>query len=149
MNIARKTVIIVGAMTLLLVSCKNDDYGPRKESVPLIEAAAVTPSSFTFGDSITLTATVSDPLTTLTMLSYEVVAGDRTLSITIAIHPPVKQSARQRGDACKPIGNQHVEGRSHTSSNRANGKAAGVRAALPDHGQRRYCHPTPSGKRQQ
>ncbi|HHU96811.1 MAG TPA: hypothetical protein GXX67_06055 [Petrimonas sp.] len=80
MNIARKTVIIVGAMTLLLVSCKNDDYGPRKESVPLIEAAAVTPSSFTFGDSITLTATVSDPLTTLTMLSYEVVAGDRTLT---------------------------------------------------------------------
>ncbi len=79
MNSLYKLFFMAGIITLLLASCE-DEYGPRKESTPVFEAASVSPSSFTFGDSVTLTAKITDPATTLTMLTYEMVSGGRTLT---------------------------------------------------------------------
>ncbi len=70
---------LTGIIGLLLASCEND-YGPRKESTPVLESASISPASFTFGDSVTLTARVSDPGTTLTILAYEVVSEGRTIT---------------------------------------------------------------------
>jgi len=80
MNSFFKYFIIAGIFTLAFASCEDDEYGPRKESTPVIESAAVTPPNFTFGDSITLTASVSDPATELTSLTYEVISGNRTVA---------------------------------------------------------------------
>ncbi|PWD99755.1 hypothetical protein [Marinilabilia rubra] len=80
MNSLFKYFLIAGIFTLAFASCEEDEYGPRKESTPVIESAAVTPPGFTFGDSITLTASVSDPATELTNLTYEVVSANRVVS---------------------------------------------------------------------
>lgn len=82
MNMKLKHIIflLTGVISLLLISCNDDEFGPRKESIPVIESAAITPTSFTFGDSITLTAKISDPQTTLSVLTYQIVAGDRVIT---------------------------------------------------------------------
>lgn len=74
-----KFFILSGVIALLFASCE-DEYGPRKESTPVIESAAVSPSNFTFGDSITLSARVTDPATMLTALDYEVVSEGRIVA---------------------------------------------------------------------
>lgn len=79
MNSLYKLFFLTGIIALLLVSCE-DEYGPRKESTPVFEAASVSPSSFTFGDSVTLTAKITDPATTLTTLTYEIVSGNRVIT---------------------------------------------------------------------
>jgi len=71
--------MLIGVIGLLFASCE-DEYGPRKESIPVFESAAVSPTSFTFGDSITLAAKISDPATMLTTLKYEVVSGERVIT---------------------------------------------------------------------
>ncbi len=80
MNTLFKYFLIAGIFSLAFASCEDDEYGPRKESVPVIESAAVTPPDFSFGDSITLTASVSDPATELTKLTYEVVSANRVVA---------------------------------------------------------------------
>lgn len=80
MNLKHIIFLLTGVIPLLLLSCNDDEFGPRKESIPVIESAAVSPTSFTFGDSITLTAKISDPLTTLSGLTYQIVAGDRVIT---------------------------------------------------------------------
>ena len=62
--------IIIAMISVFVVASCDDVYGPKKESTPVIESAAIT-QSFTFGGIATLTATLSDPATTLTTLSYE------------------------------------------------------------------------------
>ena len=79
MNSLYKFFIITGMLALIFTSCE-DEFGPRKESTPVIEAAAITPATFTFGDSLTLTATISDPATMLTTLNYEVVSENRVIT---------------------------------------------------------------------
>ena len=74
-----KFFILSGVIALLFASCE-DEYGPRKESTPVIESAAVSPSNFTFGDSITLSARVTDPATMLTSLVYHVVSEGRVIA---------------------------------------------------------------------
>lgn len=71
--------MLTGVFSALLVSCE-DEFGPRKESTPVIESASISPSSFTFGDSITLDAQLTDPATKLTTLAYEVVSAGRVLA---------------------------------------------------------------------
>lgn len=71
--------LITAIIALLFVSC-DDEYGSRKESTPLFESASVSPASFTFGDSVTLSATITDPATILTTLSYAVVADGRIIT---------------------------------------------------------------------
>ncbi|MDH6306831.1 hypothetical protein M2459_002153 [Parabacteroides sp. PF5-5] len=79
MNSLYKFCILLGIATLLFASC-DDEYGPRKESTPVIQSAGITPASFTFGDSITLTASLIDPATTLSMLDYEIVSENRVIT---------------------------------------------------------------------
>lgn len=73
-----KIFILTGIIALLFASCE-DEYGPRKESTPFIETGTVSPSSFIFGDSITLSARIIDPATMLTSLAYELVSEGRTV----------------------------------------------------------------------
>lgn len=79
MNSIYKFLTLAGIVSFLFVSCE-DEFGPRKESTPVIEAATVSPASFTFGDSITLEAQITDPATNLTTLSYEVVSAGRVVA---------------------------------------------------------------------
>ncbi|MEA5129903.1 MAG: hypothetical protein VB074_17145 [Proteiniphilum sp.] len=80
MKLIYKIVFMTGVFSLLLISCNDDEYGSRKESTPIVESAAVSPTSFTFGDSIKLTATITDPATTLSILAYEVVSENKVLA---------------------------------------------------------------------
>ena len=80
MNLTHKILFMTGIISLLLISCNDDEYGPRKESTPVFESTAVSPTSFTFGDSITLTAKITDPATNLTALAYEVIAGNKVIT---------------------------------------------------------------------
>ena len=80
MNLIHKIFLMTGAISLLFLSCNDDEYGPAKESTPVIESAVVSPSGFTFGDSILLTARVTDPATNLAGLAYEIVSGERILA---------------------------------------------------------------------
>lgn len=79
MNSIYKIFMLIGVIGLFFASCE-DEYGPRKESIPVFESVAVSPSSFTFGDSITLAATISDPATMLTSLKYEIVSEGRVIT---------------------------------------------------------------------
>jgi hypothetical protein len=72
-------LIITGIIALLFISC-DEEYGPRKESVPEFKSAAVSPTTFTFGDSVTLTASIIDPATNLSELLYEVADGGRVIT---------------------------------------------------------------------
>jgi len=71
--------IFVTSFTALLWSC-DDEYGPRKESTPVIVSAAATPATFTFNDTITLSAEIIDPATMLSTLFYEVVSGENIIA---------------------------------------------------------------------
>ncbi|MFV0590409.1 MAG: hypothetical protein ACK5M7_03415 [Draconibacterium sp.] len=79
MNSIYKIFMMIGVAALFFVSCE-DEYGPRKESIPVFESATVSPATFIFGDSITLSATISDPATMLTTLSYQVVSAGRVIT---------------------------------------------------------------------
>ncbi|MDR1200590.1 MAG: hypothetical protein LBL58_03025 [Tannerellaceae bacterium] len=79
MNYINKFFILTGLTVCFFVAC-DDEYGPRKESAPVIESAAIQPSTFTFGDSVTLSAKVFDPATMLTTLKYEMVSGGKVLA---------------------------------------------------------------------
>jgi len=63
---------------VFIVSC-DDEYGPRKESTPVIQSAAVSPANFTFGERVTLTAQITDPATTLTTLDYTIHSGGKAI----------------------------------------------------------------------
>ena len=80
MNLIYKIFLIAGIISLLCLSCNDNEYGPRKESTPLFESMGIAPSSFTFGDSVTLTAKITDPATTLTTLAYEIVSGGKVIT---------------------------------------------------------------------
>lgn len=80
MNLKNIIVLLTGLTALLLLSCNDDEFGPRKESTPVIVSAGVSPSSLTFGDSITLSAKITDPATNLSTLAYEVVSEKRVLA---------------------------------------------------------------------
>lgn len=79
MNSIYKILMFIGAVAFFFSSCE-DEFGPRKESTPVIESASVSPATFTYGDSIKLTAKISDPATSLTTLSYEIVSAGRTIT---------------------------------------------------------------------
>ncbi|MDH6358842.1 hypothetical protein [Parabacteroides sp. PF5-9] len=96
MNSIYKFFLVAGLLTCFFASC-DDEYGARKESTPVFESASVSPASFHFGDSVTLNVTVADPATTLTTLSYEVVAENRVIA---SGHIPVDG---ERAEVVHPI----------------------------------------------
>ncbi len=62
---------------ILLASCEEEDT--RKvfpHSTPVIESAAINPSTFSYGDSVTITAKVSDPVTPLSTLEMRMIVND-------------------------------------------------------------------------
>ena len=62
---------------ILLASCEEEDT--RKvfpHSTPVIESAAINPSTFSYGDSVTITAKVSDPTTPLSTLEMKMIVND-------------------------------------------------------------------------
>lgn len=70
----------------LLASCEEEDT--RKvfpHSTPVIESATVTPSDFYYGDSLTLNAKLSDPLTPLSTLKWQLVANERLIAEDVVI----------------------------------------------------------------
>lgn len=79
MNLINKIFFIIGVISLL-IACNDDEYGPRKESIPVIESATINPTTFTFGDSILLTAKINDPSTNLSMVTYEIVSENRIIT---------------------------------------------------------------------
>lgn len=72
-----KAIICGLCACTLLTSCEEEDT--RKvfpHSTPVIESAAINPSTFTYGDSVTITAKVSDPVTPLSTLEMKMIVND-------------------------------------------------------------------------
>lgn len=74
-----KILTLMGALMLVTASC-DDEYGPRKESVPVIQSATINTESITFGSTITLDVFVIDPATNLSTLDYEIVSDNRVIT---------------------------------------------------------------------
>lgn len=73
MKSINKIFFLIIAASLLVISC-DDEFGPKKESTPIIESASIETTTFTFGDSIFLIAKIRDHATRLTELNYEIVS---------------------------------------------------------------------------
>ncbi len=73
--------IIGGLLSFLLFSSCSDDAlrVVYPHSTPVVESSAVSPSSFTYGDSISFTAVVSDDETPLSTLVLQLVVNDQIL----------------------------------------------------------------------
>lgn len=64
----------------LFFSCKDDNLRVvYPHSTPVIGSAAVSPTTFTYGDTVIFTATVSDPETPLSTLELQIVVNDKVL----------------------------------------------------------------------
>lgn len=79
MNTIFKLFIITGIIALALSSCE-DEFGPRKESTPVIESASVAAQNIVFGDSVTVMARITDPATSLASLVYELESESQVLA---------------------------------------------------------------------
>ena len=65
------------AGALLLSSCEEEDSRTvYPHSTPVIEDAAINPGTFTYGDSVTITAKVADEATPLSTLEMKMVVND-------------------------------------------------------------------------
>lgn len=65
------------AGALLFTSCEDEDSRTVfPHSTPVIETASINPSTFAYGDSVTITAKVSDPKTPLSTLEMKMVVND-------------------------------------------------------------------------
>jgi hypothetical protein len=64
------------AVTAMFSCADSDNY---TVSTPVIKSAQISPQTFSFGDSVTLAATVSDEVS-LSVLSVEVFAGERKIT---------------------------------------------------------------------
>lgn len=76
------------AGALILSSCEEEDS--RKvypHSTPVIESASINPGIFTYGDSVTITAKVSDNVTPLSTLEMKMIVND-VLVATQTIRTP-------------------------------------------------------------
>lgn len=64
-------------VSLLFASCEEEDSRVvYPHSTPVIESAEINPASFTYGDSVTITAKVSDPVTPLSTLEMKMIVND-------------------------------------------------------------------------
>ena len=72
-------ITVLGVFILaLFTSCKEEEK--YSISIPKIDSAAITPTTFTFGDNVTLTASLSDPDCPLATLDISVVANNQSIS---------------------------------------------------------------------
>ncbi|MDR2627768.1 MAG: DUF5016 domain-containing protein [Dysgonamonadaceae bacterium] len=71
------------AALFLAASCDDNRYGdPPQASVPVITSAAIEPATFTYGDSVTITAAVSDAEIPLSTLTVNLVVDNKTVPVT-------------------------------------------------------------------
>ena len=81
MKYIEKIIILTAFSLILFASCDDEyDFGSPKQSTPVIESAGIEPSTFIFGDTVTLNAKITDPATTLTTLEYQIKSGDKVIS---------------------------------------------------------------------
>lgn len=72
-----KHILLALLSLLTFTACEEEPsrtFFPH--STPVIESAAINPSSFTYGDSVSITASVSDPTTPLSTMEMKVVIND-------------------------------------------------------------------------
>jgi hypothetical protein len=81
MKTINKILILCAFSTFFLASCEKDENPPAPNSIPVIEAATITPATFTFGDSLTITAQVSDAVKQLSVLNVQAVINGRTIPL--------------------------------------------------------------------
>lgn len=74
--------ILLGLLaTFMLVSCEEkDERVVYPHSTPVIESATINPTSFVYGDSVTITAKVSDAITPLSTLEMRMVVNDKVVA---------------------------------------------------------------------
>jgi hypothetical protein len=85
MNMKKTYSIFLGSVTVLflLMSCDDNKFGdPTPVSVPIITSATIVPTSFTYGDSVMLTAIVSDPETPLSELAVSLIVENKIVPVT-------------------------------------------------------------------
>lgn len=85
MHITMKNIskyLVSGLLSILIFSsCEEEPsrtYFPH--STPVIESASISPSTFTYGDSVTITAKVSDASTPLSTLEMKMVVNDMIIA---------------------------------------------------------------------
>lgn len=73
--------ILIGLISVVVASCQKEElrvYFPT--SMPVFDAASVAETTIMYGDSISLSVDVSDPLTPLSTLSIKIVVGDEIVT---------------------------------------------------------------------
>ncbi len=74
-NILKTTIF--GLIVLVFASCQEEELRTHfPESMPIFNKASVAENAIVYGDSISLSVAVSDPLTTLSTLEVKIVVGD-------------------------------------------------------------------------
>ncbi|MDR1983494.1 MAG: hypothetical protein LBQ28_01520 [Prevotellaceae bacterium] len=82
MRTINKILSLCAFSILFFASCeKDEDNNPITSSIPVIEEASITPTTFTFGDSVTITATVSDAIKTLSSLDVQTIVNGRVIPL--------------------------------------------------------------------
>ena len=72
---------IIGLLAILFASCQEEQLRVHfATSMPVFKSAAVAETAITYGDSITLSVGVYDPLTPLSTLSVKIVVGDEIIA---------------------------------------------------------------------
>ncbi|MDR3057693.1 MAG: DUF5016 domain-containing protein [Prevotella sp.] len=72
-----KTIICGLCACLLFTSCEEEDTRTTfPHSTPVIESATINPSTFAYGDSVVITAKVSDSTTPLSSLEMKMIVND-------------------------------------------------------------------------
>lgn len=84
-----KSAAILTLAALSFSACEKDKETTR-QSTPVIEQSALSPQTVTYGDSIMLSATVSDKVTPLSTLEVQLILNDELLS---------KASIRTKGNS--------------------------------------------------
>ncbi|MDR3285916.1 MAG: DUF5016 domain-containing protein [Prevotellaceae bacterium] len=74
-------IISLCALSILFFTACEKDEDAIPNSVPVIETASITPNTFTFGDSVTITAKISDAIKSLSVLDVQAIINGRTVSI--------------------------------------------------------------------
>ena len=73
--------IIFGLLIFFVASCQEEELRVHfPTSMPVFDNAVVAENAITYGDSITLSVGVSDPLTPLSTLEIKVVVGDEIIA---------------------------------------------------------------------
>ncbi len=74
-------ISIIGLLVVFFASCQEEELRVHfPASMPVFDNASVAESTINYGDSITLSVDVSDPLTPLSTLSIKVVVGDEIIA---------------------------------------------------------------------